>query len=163
MRRLHLARSCASSLDNYLTDKSSLMLSNHLLFGLPLFVSPGTSITVTPVPTRILLLFSIHAHTTSTYFPALYLDIYPTFVVPLMVMFCFLPLLLLFPPPLFSLEMQTQRLLQSLSFSKSIRCTTMHPGVAYFTSLGKNTRGQDYKRFSSMDWCSTHNLCSEMT
>ena len=25
------------------------------------------------------------------------------------------------------------------------------------------TRGQDYKRFSSMDWCSTHNLCSEMT
>ena len=23
--------------------------------------------------------------------------------------------------------------------------------------------GQDYKRFSSMDWCSTHNMCSEMT
>ena len=23
--------------------------------------------------------------------------------------------------------------------------------------------GQDYKRFSSMDWCSTHTLCSEMT
>ena len=22
------------------------------------------------------------------------------------------------------------------------------------------TLGQDYKRFSSMDWCSTHNLCS---
>ena len=25
------------------------------------------------------------------------------------------------------------------------------------------TRGQDYKRFSSMSRCSTHNLCSEMT
>ena len=24
-------------------------------------------------------------------------------------------------------------------------------------------RGQDYKRFSSMSRCSTHNLCSEMT
>ena len=30
-------------------------------------------------------------------------------------------------------------------------------------SRGVGTRGQDYKRFSSMDWCSTHNLCSEMT
>ena len=25
------------------------------------------------------------------------------------------------------------------------------------------TRGHDYKRFSSMSRCSTHNLCSEMT
>ena len=25
------------------------------------------------------------------------------------------------------------------------------------------SRGQDYKRFSSMSRCSTHNLCSEMT
>ena len=30
-------------------------------------------------------------------------------------------------------------------------------------SVKKQSRGQDYKRFSSMDWCSTHNLCSEMT
>ena len=28
---------------------------------------------------------------------------------------------------------------------------------------GHKTRGQDYKRFSSMSRCSTHNLCSEMT
>ncbi len=27
----------------------------------------------------------------------------------------------------------------------------------------KERRGQDYKRFSSMSRCSTHNLCSEMT
>ena len=27
----------------------------------------------------------------------------------------------------------------------------------------RETRGQDYKEISSMDWCSTHNLCSEMT
>ena len=29
--------------------------------------------------------------------------------------------------------------------------------------IGGLTRGQDYKRFSSMSRCSTHNLCSEMT
>ena len=31
------------------------------------------------------------------------------------------------------------------------------------TQNPRETWGQDYKRFSSMDWCSTHNLCSEMT
>ena len=33
------------------SDKSFLMLSNHLRFGLPLFLSPGTSITITLLPT----------------------------------------------------------------------------------------------------------------
>ena len=46
MRRLHLARSCVSSLDNSLSDKSFLMLSNHLRFGLPLLLFPGTSIAI---------------------------------------------------------------------------------------------------------------------
>ena len=40
MRRLDLSRSCASSLDNSLFDKSFLMLSNHLLFSLPLLLFP---------------------------------------------------------------------------------------------------------------------------
>ena len=51
MRLLHLARSCVSSLDNSLSDKSFLLLSNHLLFVLPLLLFPGTSITITLFPT----------------------------------------------------------------------------------------------------------------
>ena len=48
MRRLHLARSCASSPDSYISDQSFLMLSNHLRFDLPLLFSPaGTSIPIT--------------------------------------------------------------------------------------------------------------------
>ena len=47
MRRIHWTRSCAPSPDNSLSDKSFLMLSNHLLFGLPLLRCPGTSITIT--------------------------------------------------------------------------------------------------------------------
>ena len=35
--------------------------------------------------------------------------------------------------------------------------------LGQFLSLQLGAWGQDYKRFSSMDWCSTHNLCSEMT
>ena len=38
------------------------------------------------------------------------------------------------------------------------------PWSLYIVRLRKwSTRGQDYKRFSSMSRCSTHNLCSEMT
>ena len=51
MRRLHLDRSCASSSDNPLSDKSFLMLSIHLRFGLPLLLFPGTSIPNTLFPT----------------------------------------------------------------------------------------------------------------
>ena len=51
MRRLHLGRSCTSSSDNPLSDKSFLMLSNHLCFGLPLLLFPGTSIPITLFPT----------------------------------------------------------------------------------------------------------------
>ena len=40
MRLLHLARSCTSSPDNSLSDKSLLMLSNHFRFGLPVIFSP---------------------------------------------------------------------------------------------------------------------------
>ena len=50
MRRLHLARSCASSLDNSLSDKSFLILLNHLRFGLHLLLFPGTSIPITLLP-----------------------------------------------------------------------------------------------------------------
>ena len=51
MRRLHLTQSWASSLDSSLSDKSFLMLSNHLRFGLHRFISPGTSIITTLLPT----------------------------------------------------------------------------------------------------------------
>ena len=51
MRRLHLGRSCMSSSDNPLSDKSFLMLSNHLRFGLPLLLFPGISIPITLFPT----------------------------------------------------------------------------------------------------------------
>ena len=37
------------------------------------------------------------------------------------------------------------------------------PRMHYIDNIKKWTRGQDYKRFSSMSRCSTHNLCSEMT
>ena len=51
VRRLHLARSCSSSPDNSLSDKSFLILSNHLHFGLPLLLFLGTSIPITLFPT----------------------------------------------------------------------------------------------------------------
>ena len=40
-----------SSPDNYLSDKSFLMLSNHLRFDLPLLLFPGTTISITLLPT----------------------------------------------------------------------------------------------------------------
>ena len=51
MRRLHLAWPCASSPENSLSDKSFLMLSHHLRFGLPFLLFPGTSITITLLAT----------------------------------------------------------------------------------------------------------------
>ena len=91
VRRLHLGQSCASSPDNPLSDKSFLMLSNHLRFGLPLLLFPAP-----PSPSlsslRIRLLFSKHAHTTSTY-SCTFLDISPTFVVPLILSLLILSIL----------------------------------------------------------------------
>ena len=55
MRRLHLARSCVSSLDNSLSDKSFLMLSNHLRFGLPLLLFPGSNISYTRWPSKMVI------------------------------------------------------------------------------------------------------------
>ena len=51
MSRLHLTRSCASSPDHSFSDKCFLMLSNHFRFDLPLLLFPGTSITITLLPT----------------------------------------------------------------------------------------------------------------
>ena len=89
MRRLHLARSCASSLDNSLSDKSFPMLSNHLRFGLPLLLFPGTSVAITLLPTyssSLLNTCPYHFNLLSCTF----LDIYPTFVVPLILSFLIL-------------------------------------------------------------------------
>ena len=72
MRRLHLTRYCSSSTDSPFSDNSFLMLSNHLRFGIPLLIFPGTPITITLLPTLLFFysVFPIYAHT-STYFPAL--------------------------------------------------------------------------------------------
>ena len=51
----------------------------------------GTNITITRLP--IILLFSIHAHTTSTYTFLHFLDILSTFVVPLILSFLILSIL----------------------------------------------------------------------
>ena len=80
-----LTRSCASSPDNSFSDKSFLILSNHLRFGLPLLLFPGTSITITLLPTcssSLLNTFNLLSCT--------FLDISPTFVVPLILSFLIL-------------------------------------------------------------------------
>ena len=92
MRRLHLGQSCASSSDNPLSDKSFLMLSNHLRFGLPLLLFPGTSIPITLFPTyssSLLKICPYHFNLLSCTF----LDISPTFVVPLILSFLILSIL----------------------------------------------------------------------
>ena len=55
VRCLHLARSCASSPENSLSDKSFLMLSNHLLFGLPILLFPDIPISLLPTYSSSLL------------------------------------------------------------------------------------------------------------
>ena len=100
MRRLHLAQSCVSSLDNYLSDKSFLMPSNHLRFGLPLLLFSGTSIAITLLPTYSSSLLSecpYHFNLLSCTF----LDISPTIVVPLILSFIILSSLV---TPLFHLN-----------------------------------------------------------
>ena len=86
MRRLHLARSCMSSLDNSFSDKSFPMVSINLRFGLPLLLFPGTSIPITLLPTyssSLLNTCPYHFNLLSCTF----LDISPTVVVPLIISF----------------------------------------------------------------------------
>ena len=78
MRHLHLSQSCASYPDNSPSDKSFWMLSNHLCFGLPLLLFPGTSIAITLLPTYLSSLLN----TCPYHFKLLsstFLDISPTF------------------------------------------------------------------------------------
>ena len=89
MSRLHFAWSCASSPDNSLSDKSFLMLSSHLRFGLPLLLLPGTSVTITILPTYSSPFFNTcpyHFYQRSCTF----LDISTTFAVPLILSFLIL-------------------------------------------------------------------------
>ena len=85
----HLARTCASSPDNSLSDKSFQMLSNHLRFGLPLLLFPGTSIPITLLPT-----YSFSLLNTCPYhfnlLSCTFLAIYPTFVAHLILSFLIL-------------------------------------------------------------------------
>ena len=89
VRRLHLGRSCASSPDNSLSDKSFMMLSNHPRFCLPLLLFPGTYIPITLLPT-----YSSSLLKTCPYHVILlsctFLDISPTFGVPLILSFLIL-------------------------------------------------------------------------
>ena len=50
----------------------------------------------------------------------------------------------------------------SLCCKMKTPCQKMLKFCQFLSDLQRN-RGQDYKRFSSMSRCSTHNLCSEMT
>ena len=90
MRRLYLARSCVSSLDNSLSDNYLfLVLSNHLRFGLPLLLFPGTSIAIT-----LLHMYSSALLSTCPYhfnlLSCTFLDISPTSAVPLILSFLIL-------------------------------------------------------------------------
>ena len=82
MIRFQLIRHCVSSLYSSLSDKLFLVLSNHLCFGLPLLLFHGTSITITLLPTH-----SSSIPNTCPYQFKLrsctFLDIYPTFAIPL--------------------------------------------------------------------------------
>ena len=72
-----------------LSDKSFLMLSNHLRFGLPLLLFPGTSIAITILPTyssSLLKTYPYHFNLLSCTF----LDISPTFAFPLILSFLIL-------------------------------------------------------------------------
>ena len=89
MRRLQWTRSCAFSPDNSLSDKSFLMLSNYLRFGLPPLLFPGTSITITLLTTY----SSSLLNTCPYHFNLLYctfLEMSATFVVPLILSFLIL-------------------------------------------------------------------------
>ena len=84
LRRLHLTRSCDSSPDNSLSDKSFLLLSKHIRFVLPFLLFPSISITITLWPTYYSSLLNIRPY----YFnigllSCAFLQISPTFVVPL--------------------------------------------------------------------------------
>ena len=73
-------RYCASSPENYLSHSLQQVVPDVIQpppLRLFLILSPGTSNTITLLPIYILLLFSIHAHTTSTYFPAISLICLP--------------------------------------------------------------------------------------
>ena len=89
MRLLHLARYYVSSFDNSFSDQSFPMVSIHLRFGLPLLLFPGTSIPITLLPT-----YSSSLHNTCPYhfnlLSCTFLDISPTFVVPLILSFLIL-------------------------------------------------------------------------
>ena len=109
MRRLHLARSFASSPGNSLSNKSCQMPSNHLRPGLPLLLFPGPSVSITPLPTYSYSLLNTCPHTFNQV-SCTFLDISPTFVVPLIFSFLIMSSLVtpLFPPhPTYSLVLSS--------------------------------------------------------
>ncbi len=94
MRCLHLSRSCASSADNSLSYESFPMLSNHIRFGLTLLLFPGTSFTITLLPTCSSSLNACPYHFNLSTFLYTCLYISPTFAVTLIAEFLILSSLL---------------------------------------------------------------------
>ena len=122
MRRPYWTRSWTSSPDNSLFNKSFLMLSNHLRFDLPLLF-PATSITITLLPTyssSLLKTCPYHFNLLSCTF----LDISPTFVVPLILSFLILSSLM---TPLIHLNI----LISATSNFFSYAFFTAHVAVPY--------------------------------
>ena len=132
MRRLHFARSCASSPENSLSDKSFLMLSNHLRYGLPLLLFPGTSIATTLLPTyssSLLNTCPYHFNLLSCTF----LDISPTFGVPLILSFLVLSSLV---TPLIHhniLMSDTSNVFSCAYFTAHVSARYIIAGLVYFT------------------------------
>ena len=118
LRRLHLARSCASSPDNSLSDKSFLMLSNHLRFGLP-HLQPHHYLAYVYVKTC-----PYHFHLLSCTF----LDVSPTFVVPLILSFLILSSLV---TPLIHLDI----LISATSNFFSCDFFTVHVSAPYMIAI----------------------------
>ena len=86
MRRFQFIRHCVSSTDSSLSDKSSLVLSNHFRFGLPLLLFHVTSVTITLLPTHSSsLLNTCPYHCKLLSYTVL--DISPTFTIPLIISF----------------------------------------------------------------------------
>ena len=119
------------------------MLSNHLRFGLPLLLFPVTYISITRLD--ILLLFSIHAHTTSTFTFLHFLDILSTFVVVLIRSFKILSTLVtaiihlnilisatsnFFSCPLFTVHLSAPYIMQ------------FYQSITYFNNVVKSRHGK---------------------
>ena len=136
---------------------SSRLLSIHLRLGRPILLFPGTTMSIIFLERSSSLLLICPYQFSLFYLKNV--GIWHTLASSCMIWFLtwsFLVLPLIHRSILIS---ATCNLLSS--FFLTAQHSAPYVIVGLITVL--HTRGQDYKRFSSMSRCSTHNLCSEMT